>query len=267
MASSNTTRKTQAPLEAALASIPTQFRGRIIKAYLEIKRHHSEARHESTGLSAGKLCEGVIRFLQHHLTASFVPFGTPVQNFQDECGKLGTFSKTAGLESLRIVVPRALAFLYTLRNKRGIGHVGGDVDANAVDSATIARLADWVICELIRVFHNLSLEDAQALVDSLASRDLPHVWEVAGKKRVLRHGLEFKQQVLLLLYSDTATGLLTEDLFAWTEYSNLGMFKRSVLGALHTKRLIEYDRDTETVVISPLGMRSVEEDILPLLDG
>lgn len=267
MASSNTTRKSTSLLEPAFGSIPTQFRGKIIKSYLEIKRRHSEGRHESAGLSGGKLCESVLRLLQHQLTGSFTAFGTPIQNFHDECEKLGKVAKTTGNESLRIVLPRALALLYTLRNKRGIGHVGGDVDANAVDSATVSRLADWIVCELIRVFHSLSLEDAQALVDSLASRNLPHVWQVSGKKRVLTQGLDFKQQVLLLLYSDTDSGVLTEDLFSWTEYSNLAMFKKSVLGALHNKRLIEYDRETETVVISPLGTRYVDEDILPLLDG
>ena len=168
---------------------------------------------------------------------------------------------------MRIVIPRALAFLYTLRNKRGIGHIGGDIDANAIDAATMARLADWVICELIRVFHTMSLEDAQSLVDSLASRNLPHVWEVAGKKRVLASNLDYKQQVLLLLYSSSDSGVLIEDLFDWTEYSNLGMFKKSVLDPLHRARQIEYDRDTESSLLSPLGVNRVEEEILPKLDS
>jgi hypothetical protein len=48
-----------------------------------------------------------------------------------------------------------------MRNKRGIGHVAGDVDANAIDIATMARTADWIVCELIRINHGLSLEEAQ----------------------------------------------------------------------------------------------------------
>ena len=83
---------------------------------------------------------------------------------------------------LRLVIPKAVSLLYTLRNKRGIGHVGGDVDANAIDGVTIARVADWIVCELIRVFHKMSLEEADALINSLASRNIPDVWEVAGRR-------------------------------------------------------------------------------------
>jgi hypothetical protein len=159
-------------------------------------------------------------------------------------------------------MPRALVFLYTLRNKRGIGHVGGDVDANSIDSMTIARAADWIMCELIRLHHNLSLEEAQSIVDALAMRDIPVIWEVAGKKRILRGDLSFKQQVLLLCYHDPQNGVLEEDLFEWTEYTSAGMFKKSVLTPLHKERLIEHDAASGIVYISPLGIKLVEEHIL-----
>ena len=152
--------------------------------------------------------------------------------------------------------------LYTLRNKRGIGPVGGDVDANGIDGVTIARVADWVVCELIRVFHKLSLEEADALTASLATRDVPDVWEVGGKKRVLRVDLDFKQKTLLLLYSSTEPTVLAEDLFAWSKYSNFPVFKQKVLRSLDSVNLVEYDRETDSVTLSPLGVKLVEQQIL-----
>jgi hypothetical protein len=53
--------------------------------------------------------------------------------------------------------------------------------------------------------------------------------------------------------------VISEDLFSWVEYSDLSMFKKRVLAVLHRKRLIEYDRGSETVTISPLGIKEVEE--------
>jgi hypothetical protein len=94
------------------------------------------------------------------------------------------------------MAPRALVFIYTMRSKRDIAHVGGDVDANTIDFATMVRTADWIICELIRLYHSLSLEDAQDLVDGISVRQLPDIWEINGKKRVLRPGLTAKQQTL-----------------------------------------------------------------------
>jgi hypothetical protein len=96
----------------------------------------------------------------------------------------------------------------------------------------------------------------------------PHeIWEVSGRKRVLAKGLDFKQQVLLLLYGSTEAGIAIEDLFTWTEYSHFAMFKRSVITQLHSQRLIEYDREIETAIISPSGIPEVEDVLLPKLDS
>src|SRR5260370_33612013 len=118
------------------------------------------------------------------------------------------------------------------------------------------------MCELIRVYHSLSLEEAQDIVDSLAQRNIPDIWNVAGKKRVLRGGLAYKDQVMLLCYSDQGNALFAEDLFSWVEYSNQSVFKSKVLVPLHEERLIEYDSQNDLVTISPLGIREVETRIL-----
>lgn len=261
MASTNTP-PTNSLLQQSLQNIPKSFRTKLLTTYLELKTRVVESRLDAAGLSAGKFCEVVIRLLQETVSGSHTPFGTRISNFADECRKLVIAPSSATSESLRVVVPRALLFMYTIRNKRGIGHVGGDVDANRIDLATIARTADWVVCELIRNFHALSLEEAQDIVDSISVRQLPDIWEVGGKKRVLRPGLTAKQSVLLLLYSDPSSVVFAEDLADWIEYSSLSLLRRDVLKPLHEKRLIEFDRSIDAVVLSPLGVAEVESNIL-----
>ena len=249
-------------LDDALKAIPSNSRKHILKNYRELKKRHSETKYDAAGLSAGKFCESVLRFLQQHLTGGHVPFGTKIPNFVDECSTIVGLPKTIGNESLRVVMPRTLTFVYTLRSKRGIGHVGGDVDANRIDSQVIVTASDWVVCELVRIFHNLSLEEAQDLVDSVSTRQVPDIWEVGGRKRVLRQDLDFKDKTLLLLYSNVDQGALVEDLFDWTKYSNVHMFKRAVLGPLDKECLVDFDAETDFVTISPLGIKRVEETIL-----
>lgn len=265
MVTSNTS-SNNITLEAALSSLPSKFRTRILKSYLEIKKRYSKAlfgsEYDSAGLSTGKFSEIVLRFIQNEVTGTHTPFGTHIKNFPDECRKIIKSPNSGQPESLRIIIPRLLVFLYTMRGKRGIGHVGGDVDANEIDLKTVVQLVDWVICELVRIYHKLSLEEAQAIVDILATRTLPEIWQIAGKKRVLRTDLNFKQKVLLLAYGDIESGVMTEDLFSWTEHSNLTMFKKTVLKPLHDKKFIEYDRESEITHISPLGIKEVEERIL-----
>jgi hypothetical protein len=249
-------------LAAALANVRSTFRSRLIQIYLDLKKNCAETRYEGAGLAAGKFCEVVLRSLQERVHGSFTPFGTKINNYAEECRKLIISPNTAGNESERVVLPRALAFLYTMRNKRGIGHVGGDVDANAIDIAAMAKTADWIVCELIRINHGLSLEEAQDIVDGISVRQLPTIWEVSGKKRVLKEGLKAKDQALLLLYSSQNSAVLLEDLCEWIEYSNPRMFKSAIIRELHKQRFLEFDQESESIILSPKGVEYVEENLI-----
>lgn len=246
----------------ALLGIPDPFRSKILSNFYQVKKNFAEGRDEPAGMASAHFCEVVIRFLQKEVTGNNIAFNRSIGNFADECRKLITANNTSVPESLKVIMPRMLVCLYTFRNKRNIGHVGGDVDSNRIDSATITRLSDWILCELIRVYHSLSIEDAQDLVDALSVKNLPDVWIVAGKKRVLRTDLSTKDQTLLLCYHDNASAVLIEDLCAWIEYSNLSMFRKRVLEPLHKDKFIEYDRDSESAIISPTGASHVEKIIL-----
>jgi hypothetical protein len=196
--------------------------------------------------------------LQHVLTGQHVPFGTKIGNFGDACKALERTPKTSGPEGLRLILPRALEFVYTLRNKRDVGHVGGDVDANEIDAATAVRCVDWCVAELLRSVHVLSLEEAQALLDSIAERELPAVWAVAGKKRVLDTSMSRSEQTLVLLYSEQEVAVLAEDLAEWTEAPRLSDYRRDVLRPLHKRRLVEFDVPSDSVVLSPRGITAAE---------
>ena len=245
-------------LDAALASVPADFRRRLVEGYAKVKAAWSGQQYDAVGLRAGKFCEVVLRLLQEELTGSHTPFGTPITNFTEECQKLGRLPKTSGNESQRITIPRCLDFVYTVRNKRDVAHVGGDLDANAIDSATVLRCVDWCMCELLRLVHTLSLEEAQALLDSITEREIATIWAVAGKKRVLKASMTRREQVLLLLYSDPGSAVPSEDLAAWVEAPSLKDFRRDTLRPLHRARLIELDADTDTVTLSPTGAREAE---------
>lgn len=254
---------TASPLEAALTGVPKTLRTRLIERYGTLKGEYLKGNYESCGMAAGRFAEVIIRILQSELTGAHVPLGQQLRPFDQETGALGQLPKTAGPESLRLIMPRALAFLYTLRNKRGIGHEGGDVDSNEIDAATCVRTADWCLSELIRVVHEMSLEEAQALLDAIAEREVPYVWDIAGIKRVLDPSLTAREQVLVLLYSDPEIAVPVEDLFEWVEYGRKDHFRTNVLVPLHRARLVEFDNDTSTVLLSPLGATETEVNVLP----
>lgn len=256
------TAKPDITLDIALIGISSDFRGRLVKAYNGLKTAYLDGDFDACGLRAGRFCEVLFRWSQDQLTQNYTPYGTKIANFKDECDKLERTPRAAGHESIRVLLPRALSFLYTLRNKRGIGHEGGDVDANEIDAATIVRIADWCLCELIRLHYTVSLEEAQSICDAIAERQLPQIWEIFGRRRVLNPKLNLSQQTLLLLYASPEPALPMEDLVAWTEHTNAPIYRRDVLKKLHKERLVEYDRETEMIAISPNGIAKVEAELL-----
>ena len=56
--------------------------------------------------------------------------------------------------------------------------------------------------------------------------------------------------------------MLAEDLFVWSKYSNFSAYKQKVLKQLNSANLVEYDRETDSVTLSPLRVKRVEEQIL-----
>jgi hypothetical protein len=251
-----------ARLGEALGGIDKRFRDRIVKSYVHVRAGYSTGEYDAVGLRAGVFAETVVRLLEHELIGTHTPFGARLPNFADLCRGFEKLDKIKGSESLRIIVPRALLFIYTLRNKRGIGHTGGDIEANEIDAATCLRTADWCICELIRLYHNLPLEDAQSILDAISVRQVPSIWSVGGKRRVLNTKLPYADQVLLVLHGCEDSAVLSEDMAEWIEHPRLSDFRNKVLAPLHSKRMIEWDRETDTIVISPLGVKRVEEALL-----
>lgn len=163
--------------------------------------------------------------------------------------------------SIRIQIPRMLTALYEIRNNRGVGHVGGDVNPNLMDAVCVLHMSKWVVAELIRVFHSVSTQDATDAVEALSDRDIPLIWKIDGVSRVLNNSLSMLEKTLVLLYG-APSGLQEVDLVTSIEHSNPSNYRRDVIRKAHTNRLLEYNAATKKVTISPLGIQYVESKIL-----
>jgi hypothetical protein len=157
-----------------------------------------------------------------------------------------------------------LPALYDIRNNRNVGHVGGDVDPNHMDSTYVLNATRWILSELVRLFHSVSVTEAQAVVESLTDKIVPVIWKVpSGAKRVLIPGMTMKNRMLLMLYDAHPEPILEPDLFRYVEHSNASVFRRDVIRPAHKAALINYQAPGGVIHISPTGLRLVEET-LPL---
>lgn len=247
-----------------LASIPAGLREPLFQSYQEIATNFAEHRWEPSELNGGKFCEVVYTLINGIITASLPSKPSKPRDMMLACRALeGTPAQSSrvGDRSLRILIPRVLPALYEIRNNRGVGHAGGDVDPNFMDATAVYAMASWILAELIRIFHGVSTKEAQETVDVLVERKVSLVWEVEHIRRVLDPSMDKANQVLVLLYANPAWAS-EQDLLDWVEYSNATMFRTKILRVLHKARLIEYDEQHRRARISPRGSRQVDEEII-----
>lgn len=242
--------------EQALATIPDGLREPLLEEYGTILRNYLERRWTPSELSGGRFCEIVYTILNGYSTGNYPSSPTKPTNFVEACRALE--SNTSNPRSFQILIPRILPALYEIRSNRGVGHVGGDVNSNHIDASVVLSITSWIMAELIRVFHNIDIQDAQKIADSLVDHQTPLVWQSGDIRRVLKPDLSIRNQILLL--SSMSKSVTRDDLLCWIEPSNRSYFYR-LLREMHRSRLIELSSDETTIELLPPGMAIVESII------
>ncbi|MBI4050602.1 MAG: hypothetical protein HY396_01355 [Candidatus Doudnabacteria bacterium] len=247
-----------------LSGVPLGLREPLIQRYQEIGSNYLEHLWEPSELNGGKFCEVAFTIVDGFIKGVFPGKPAKPRDMTAACRALESIApdpNRLGDRSLRVLIPRAILVLYEIRNNRGVGHVGGDVDPNYLDATAVYAIASWILAEIIRISHKITTAEAQQAIDSLVEHKSPLVWEVEGVKRVLDPAMSKSDQALLLLHSRPAW-VSEKDLADWVEYSNLGVFREQILLRLHKLRLVEYDAAGYRARISPLGAKEVEQRIL-----
>jgi hypothetical protein len=238
-----------------LSSLPQGLRNPLIEEYSSIVRNFMERRWSPSELSGGKFCEIVYTILEGHASGKFPNHPNKPRNFVEACRKLE--SMVISPRSFQILIPRLLPALYEIRNNRGVGHVGGDVNPNYMDASSVLSISSWVMAELIRVFHNVSIAEAQHAVDLIVERRIPIVWIDGTMRRVLKPELSLKDNIMLLI--GTCSGDVEfEELFKWTDYQNKSHFSVTIK-RLHKSRFLEFDGNNNKIKILPPGSKYVDE--------
>ena len=241
--------------DQALNPIPEGLRRPLIDEFSNIVNNFMERKWLPAELSAGRFCEIVYTIIDGYSSGSYQPSPTKPRNFVDACRRLENNSNIP--RSFRILIPRLLPALYEIRNNRNVGHVGGDVDPDHMDSSAVVSISSWILAELIRVFHGVTTEEAQKLVDLIVERRSQIVWKSGDMRRVLKPDLSLRDQILILLGSSTSK-VQVGDLLVWTDYDNRSYFNR-ILRKLHDKRFINLNGATGETELLPPGYDAMLE--------
>jgi hypothetical protein len=255
----------RAKIETSLAAqVPAPLVKALLDAYAELKDNFNFERFRPSELEGGRFAEAAIRIVQHLAMGSNDPMGKPLPPFDKIVASLEKVPSASAHDSLRIHIPRVLWAVYGIRNRRDVGHIGGDVNPNRADAYFVVALCDWVLAELIRLTFNCALIDAQGMVDDLVERKLPIIQDFGGFQKILRTDLTIPDRILLLAYRSGMNGVDIDDLQRWLKPAKPGAVGVAVL-RLDRKAFLH--RNGSQCFITYTGTRYVEENMSFVLAG
>ena len=239
------------------AGLPEGLVSELLGQHLRAHRRFQAGDHEGVLEAIGKFAEAGIRCSQELVTGSHTPLTARLPAFDVVVQRIeGTPAGTLP-ESLRVIVPRVLHTIYTIRNKRRGGHVSSEVSPQRMDALLTLEMADWTLAELARVLSQLPLDEGQALVDALVQRQIPLVYRDGDIHLVMRTGLDLADEVLVLLYSEPE-GVSERHLVESTQCSRSGVVR--AIESLERARLAFKTKDRPyRVRLLPTGCRAVED--------
>ena len=236
----------------------------LLDSYAELKDNFNFERFRPSELEGGRFAEAAIRIVQHLATGSHDSIDKSLPPFDKIVASLEKVPSASAHDSLRIHIPRVLWAVYGIRNRRNVGHIGGDVNPNRADAYFVVALCDWVLAELIRLTFNCALIEAQGMVDDLVERKVPIIQDFGGFQKILRTDLAIPDRILVLAYRNGTTGVAMEDLQKWLKPAKPGAVGVAVL---RLDRKAYLHRNGSQCFITNTGIRYVEENMSFILAG
>ena len=235
------------------AGIPAELVEELMEAFAEAKRRFYRADLRPSEIEGARFSEAVFRVLEWSTSQQYTPLGASLPKVPTMLGRLE--QATTAPESVRFHIPRTLRLIYDVRNKRDVAHLGDGIDPNQQDATMVVRNMEWVLAELVRLYHAVSAAEAHGIIVDLVSKEVPLIQVFDGFPRVLKQ-LKASDHALALLYWRGVEGATFTELNSWARVTMRANLKRT-LNALDAKDLIHLNIDR--YVLTHLGERDVEE--------
>lgn len=228
----------------------------LLEAYTEAKYNYMHGGFRLNAVEAGRFCEAVLRSLEYITTGKSIPLNNHI-NTEKVIRELSNLSSSDFSNSIRLHIPRSVRVIYDIRNKRDTAHLADGIDPNIQDSTLVISVIDWILAELVRLYHNVTAKEAQNIIQSLVTRNIPIIEEFDGFLKVLNPKLKASQYCLVLLYQLDKAGASYEEILAWIKPEMRSNLKRTLKSLEVGKLHIHFDG--KKYFITRIGKLEVEK--------
>ncbi|XOB42408.1 MAG: hypothetical protein ACKKMP_03555 [Candidatus Nealsonbacteria bacterium] len=216
-------------------SLPTVIVSELLKSYREVKNNFYLNHFRPNEVEGGRFAEAVFRILEHRLKGRYTPLGKQVDTNR-LIAELQSIPFGQQPESIRLHIPRTLRVIYDIRSKRDAAHLADGINPNVQDTTFVVAACDWVMAELVRLYHSVSPSEAQKIVEELVERKLLVVQDFDGFLKTLNPSWGPKERILTTLYQRGKKGATVDELASWLKPSQ----RKNIKAALYR---LEYNND------------------------
>jgi len=234
--------------------LPSMLSKKLVENYQKVKQNFWLNKDEEVIEKVGKFVEIVTRVLEYVTTNKFTSFEDKLK-VSETLKKFENLPKKNFPESIRIMIPRVLYSLYTFRSKRGGAHLK-EVNPNHIDATYVISACDWVVAELIRLYHTDDEKEVQRIIDSIVDKKVTTLEEFGDDIKILNPNLPVPDKILIILYKKHPEFVLTDDLRKWIKTKNPG-YINTALKRLDDNGFV-YRKNSENK-ITRKGIKYVEE--------
>jgi hypothetical protein len=241
------------------AYLPAELVEQLFETYSEVKKNFWQRRLRPNEVEGGRFAEAIFRILEHRTTGRYTPLGTPL-NTDNIIRALAQIPSPIQPDSVRLHIPRTLRVIYDIRNKRDAAHLADKIDPNLQDATIVVSCCEWVLAELVRLYHNADPNMAQREIETIVKRRVPIIQEFGTTLKTLNPKLSLAERLLVLLYFRDQQGATAGELSNWIKPKQKKNLKSTLWHLEHEKDLIH--EENGLFLITSAGQFNVEEDDL-----
>ena len=237
--------------ELCSKGIPNELAEDLVTEYTKVKSAYYGQNSEKLYAAVSRFCETVFQILEFATTDGY----HKKVRFSDLMRHLESLDRDEYPQSIRVVIPRVANALYTVRSERGDLHKT-EVSPTYIDNALAVSLCDWLLAEILRLYHSQEPGVISSVLCELSKKKYPVVEEFEDKGVMLHvPGSSIDDQILAALYGG-------ERLKVSEISRRIRSYPQLVLQRLkRLKRTDRVDINDDGAKISSEGIRHLEERI------
>lgn len=234
---------------------PSELVTKLSETYYDAICEYKKRNWQYFGNEVGRFIEIAIRIIEFKTEGKYNRLEDRLPIFNEKRLKDFEQSNICNNISFKILIPRQLYSMYTIRNKRGMIHIN-EIDPNYMDATLLLNMQKWVLAELVRNSSQLDYEESLNVIDSIIAKENSLIWIEDNIFRILDNSLNLEEKILCILYYKN--NINEKKLFELSEYSNITIFRKK-LQIMHKEQKLNYSLDK--VTISPIGINIAEQKL------